>query len=294
MSCYLSTSCFKNYDLAEAIAKCGKLSNKNVEISAPHPYLSIDEIKKILLNFKKQNYNFTFHNYFPAPERSIVLNIASEDKKIINECNKMLNNLLNLTQFTKPNIYGIHAGYLSKAKPSKSGDFIFEEKSNNYEVSLNNATDFISKINNQFIKKNTYLLIENLFPSIARKSSLFCDIEEIKEFMSLVPSSVGLLLDLGHLNISSSILKFNRDYFIDEYLELFGDRLLEIHISENNGLKDEHLPIKKSSWQLEVIKKIYNLKSNLPIKKRVFCLESRNASEEELKISLDLINNLLA
>ena len=100
--------------------------------------------------------------------------------------------------------------------------------------------------------------------------------------MNLVPPSVGLLLDLGHLNISSNILKFDRDSFIDEYLELFGNRLLEVHISENNGFKDEHLPIKNSSWQLKVIKKISNMKSNLPIKKRVFCLESRNASELEL------------
>ena len=46
-------------------------------------------------------------------------------------------------------------------------------------------------------------------------------------------------------------------------------------------------------FYLKVIKKISNMKSNLPIKKRVFCLESRNASELELKQSLDLINNLI-
>ena len=168
----------------------------------------------------------------------------------------MLNNILLLSEFTEPSIYGVHAGYLSKAKPTESGNFIFDEKSNSYKKSLNQATNFILKINKQFEKKKTHLLIENLFPSIARKSSLFCDIQEVKEFMNLVPPSVGLLLDLGHLNISSNILKFDRDSFIDEYLELFGNRLLEVHISENNGFKDEHLPIKNSSWQLKVIKKL--------------------------------------
>ncbi len=153
MSCYLSTSCFKNYELTKAIEECGKLSDKNVEISAPHPYQPIEDIKNILSNFKKKNFNFTFHNYFPAPEKSIVLNIASEENKIINECNKMLNNILLLSEFTEPSIYGVHAGYLSKAKPTESGNFIFDEKSNSYKKSLNQATNFILKINKQFEKK---------------------------------------------------------------------------------------------------------------------------------------------
>ena len=54
MSCYLSTSCFKNYELTKAIEECGKLSDKNVEISAPHPYQPIEDIKNILSNFKKR------------------------------------------------------------------------------------------------------------------------------------------------------------------------------------------------------------------------------------------------
>ena len=115
----------------------------------------------------------------------------------------MLNNILLLSEFTEPSIYGVHAGYLSKAKPTESGNFIFDEKSNSYKKSLNQATNFILKINKQFEK--THLLIENLFPSIARKSSLFCDIQEVKEFMNLVPPSVGLLR-FRHLNISSNIL----------------------------------------------------------------------------------------
>ena len=52
MSCYLSTSCFKNYELTKAI-RCGKLSDKNYRNFAPHPYQPIEDIKNILSNFKE-------------------------------------------------------------------------------------------------------------------------------------------------------------------------------------------------------------------------------------------------
>ena len=72
--------------------------------------------------------------------------------------------------------------------------------------------------------------------------------------MDLVPKKTGLLLDLGHLNISSNLLIEN--LFLDNFLSEFGERLIEVHISENNGLKDEHLALTDDSWQLTAIKKI--------------------------------------
>ena len=37
MECYLSTSSLRNKNLDDAINECGNLSNKLVELSAPHP-----------------------------------------------------------------------------------------------------------------------------------------------------------------------------------------------------------------------------------------------------------------
>ena len=68
-------------------------------------------------------------------------------------------------------------------------------------------------------------MIENLFPLPGDGRALFCSLDEIFEFMNNVPQSVGLLLDLGHLNISSNILGFDRNSFIDKYFTHFGDRV---------------------------------------------------------------------
>ena len=283
MSCYLSTSCFRGIKIDEAIKNCGNLSNKFVEISAPHPYETIDNLKKIFQKFINEGYSFTFHNYFPTPVKSFVLNIASDELETQRLCQEMFNSVLELSPYAKNKIYGVHAGYLSKAEADDTGRFHFENKTLGYEKSLKLATSFVNKISKKFEEKEVYFIIENLFPSLTRRSSLFCTFEEIKDFMDLVPKKTGLLLDLGHLNISSNLLKFDKNLFLDNFLSEFGERLIEVHISENNGLKDEHLALTDDSWQLTAIKKIKEVKLKNNIKDRVYCLESRNSNLEDLK-----------
>jgi sugar phosphate isomerase/epimerase len=292
--CYLSTSLCKNQDLNEAINYCGALSNKFVELSAPHPFRSIEENSSLLRNFVAKGFKFTLHNYFPAPEKSFVLNIASDDPEIQLSCKKLVNNALKLSMIANSKIYGLHAGYLSKAKTKHDGDFEFDNNQISYNKGLDNAIKFINEILKKFKKKKIIFLIENLFPSIARNSSLNCDFNQIKDLMDNVPKEVGLLLDLGHLNISSKIMEFNRHKFLDKYLERYGDRLHEVHISENNGLKDEHKALIGNSWQYDAIKKIAEIRKKKPLSDIFYCLESRNANSEELKDNLDKINSLIS
>ena len=124
------------------------------------------------------------------------------------------------------------------------------------------------------------------------ETSVFYTLNEISEFISQVPKSVGLLLDLGHLNVSSNLLNFSKTVFIEKYLEDFGDRLLEVHISENKGSKDDHLPIQKQEVAIDFIKEISRLSKPYD-QDRVFCIETRNASTEQISRSLDLVNQII-
>ena len=292
MACYLSTSCYGRMQVTDAVAHCRELSPYHIEISAPHNYQPLDELEIILREFKDEGINLTLHNYFPPPKKSFVLNMSATDKDVIQLTMDLVKGALRLSLASGSPLYGIHAGYLAGAQAGDDGMFIWNEKSrNSYEVALSQSTKFVSEYCKYYEEKGVKFLIENLFPSPKKQFSLFCTLAGIKEFMSLVPKSVGLLLDLGHLNISSNILKFNRQKFLDEFLDEFGSRLYEIHISENNGLKDEHLPIKEGSWQLDALKQIESIPLNDGID-RIYCLESRKAEEEELKNSLDLINTI--
>lgn len=289
--CYLSTSLCRQSSLEDAIVECGNLSNKYVELSAPHPYQSIGEIALILKKYKEKGYNFTLHNYFPPPQKSFVLNIASDDKKIINLCKTLVDGALKLSVDAGSSIYGLHAGYLSKAKAREDGMFEFDDEEISYTKALKKSSDFISNMVENFDKKNVNFLVENLFPSIARNSSLNCNMGQIDDLMDSVPKKVGLLLDLGHMNISSKIMGFDRQKFLDEYLTKYGERLFEVHISENNGLKDEHKALEENSWQYDAIKKIRQVKTHT--QERVYCLESRNAKKIQIQKNLEKINNII-
>jgi len=289
---YLSTSCFKKKPIDDAIRACGDISNKAVELSAPHPFQSLDEIEQILIKYKEAGYSMTLHNYFPPPEKSFVLNMAAKDVESCSSSKDLIYNALGLCKAAGSKVYGIHAGYLASATAGEDGVFKFADQEERYDDSLERATTFVNQVNPAFEEKGVTLLIENLFPARNKKTSLFSTIQEIRDFMKLVPETVGLLLDLGHLNVSSTINKFDRNLFLEEYLDEFGENVMEVHISENNGWKDEHLPLKQNSWQLDalsLIKKI-TTKNNF---KRIYCLETRNATQEELSKSLNSVKAVL-
>jgi sugar phosphate isomerase/epimerase len=289
MSCYLSSSCFRNSSVEEAINECISLNVNHVEMSAPHKYQNNQELSVIFKNYLEKGIKFNIHNYFPPQKKNFVLNIASDKEEVRENCNSLVTSTLDLCEVSKSKVYAIHAGYLSNASGINNGFFEFEKKKLSYDLAIENSASFLNKINDKFSKTKTKLAVENLFPAVSKKLSLFCNLSEIKELMQKLPSSVGLLLDFGHLNVTSNIENFDKFKFLEEYIELFGDRIFEIHMSENNGLKDEHLPVLKGSWQLEALSMIknFNLKSDNEI---VICLESRNANKEEIKESLETIN----
>lgn len=292
MECFLSTSFCRNKSIDDSIKICGELSNKKIELSAPHPKEDFKQIKKNLINFKNEGYDFTLHNYFPPPQKSFVLNIASNEEEVIDNCKKLILDALSLSEAVGSSMYGIHAGYLSKAVEGENGMFKFN-KNDRYEESLERSSNFIKFINEEFEKKKIKLLIENLFPGTKINSSLFCTLQHINDLMDKVPDNVGLLLDLGHLNISSKFFTFNKKQFLEKYLSRYNKNLYEIHISENDGIKDEHLSLSKDSWQYGFIREIFSEIKDNDIKP-VFCLEARNASAYQIKQNLDLINNIIA
>ena len=78
---FLSTSGFKNnYSQIDICKKYFKFGIKNIELSGG----KYD--KNILNNLKKEKNKITysFHNYFPVPKKSFVINLASDNKKIVN------------------------------------------------------------------------------------------------------------------------------------------------------------------------------------------------------------------
>ena len=70
----------------------------------------------------------------------------------------------------------------------------------------------------------------------------------------------------------------------------YGNKIFEIHISENDEKNDLHNRIKYNSWQLDALKLFKKLKNFDDI---VFTYESRGMSISEIKGDVDLIKKNL-
>ena len=276
-----------------AINKCLEIGVNRIEVSAPHEFQPLKNLKDTLNDFREKGCAITLHNYFPAPKDDFILNIASHNELEIQKSKTLVLNALELAHSIGSPLYGLHPGYLSQARKVEKGNFIFAGQVSSYSDALDNAITFICNFASQFKKKRVRLLIENLFPGPNNNHSLCCSYDQIYELMTQIPQEVGLLLDLGHLNVSSNLQGYNRDLFLDEYLEEFSDRVFEVHLSENNGIFDEHLSIKKGSWQLNAIKRIEQTKVENNAE-RVYCIEARNSNLVDLKDSIDLINGAIS
>lgn len=77
------------------------------------------------------------------------------------------------------------------------------------------------------------LCVENMFP----KAGPFVEPEDFNSIFRSFPG-LKLVLDTGHANIGDRTGKR-----IDHFIQQFGDRLAHVHMSDNSGYLDEHLPL---------------------------------------------------
>jgi len=117
------------------------------------------------------------------------------------------------------------------------------------------------------------IAVENMpdFPKIFGKYP-----DEMQEMLDAVGShNVGFTFDVGHANTVG---------LVDEFLDQLGERISHVHIHDNMGKKDEHLPLGEGTvnWK-QVMEKLSNYKG-------IFVTEM--ASVEEGIKSLDFLRNL--
>ena len=85
-------------------------------------------------------------------------------------------------------------------------------------------------------------------------------INEIISVLERFPE-VYFLLDLGHLKISAHIFDFNYVKAAELLFENYSNRILGIHLSENNGYEDDHFLIYSDSIQPMILKEYADIRT---------------------------------
>jgi sugar phosphate isomerase/epimerase len=188
------------------------------------------------------------------------MNLAGLNDSIRAEVLRQMKNYLTLAS-TYVNLAVIHPGYLSPY-----GVQVPQRAYMTNLASIRELCDFAADF-------GILIAVENMpdFPKIFGKYP-----DEMQEMLDAVGShNVGFTFDVGHANTVG---------LVDEFLDQLGERISHVHIHDNMGKKDEHLPLGEGTvnWK-QVMEKLSNYKG-------IFVTEM--ASVEEGIKSLDFLRNL--
>lgn len=193
------------------------------------------------------------HNYYPPASNSIVLNIASGNKRKLDETIDFIKKSIQLSHDLEIDTYGIHAGTKIDLAPSDLGGKITSQNTK-FDFSFMNFVDNFRRLNDYAKKLGVKLLVENHalnMETLDKFGSILCltTSSEVSEFFTELGLNSQLLIDVGHLNVTSKSLGLDRITELEKMTSFSGG----YQLSANSGLQDEHLCFDKSAWFLNHI-----------------------------------------
>lgn len=240
------------------------LAMQNEDLESILDLASFEKIKYVeLLNDFPQDtpdldvlnsYNLNYSVHSPIAD----LNIASLNKSIrktsVNEIKKSIK-LANDINSSKVVVHPGQFAFLNKDKL----DLAIDKSSKSLETCRDFAEDF-----------NVEICVENM-PNIF--GFLYTDINELN--LKLKNLNLSMTLDIGHANTAA----FNAD-------EMYFSNVKHIHLSDNNGVYDEHLALGEGKIEIKEIINTFE-KNNY---KETYMIEVNN--KEDILKSLDFLKNL--
>jgi sugar phosphate isomerase/epimerase len=236
-----------------------QLGIKNVELGVCLDY-NID-VNKLM---KKYTFKYIVHQLFPPPKKSFVLNLASENKKILNRSLEQIKRSIDFCAKYDIPLLSFHSGFRS----DPDGNFKFNfNKILDYEASFNIFKNSLKSIIDYATVKNIKIAIENNVLSEynlvkgKNKLLLMCELWEYEKLFEHINSNnFGLVVDLGHLKVTANLLRFDASTFIRHLRK----KIFAVHIHENNGRLDEHRCVKEGDWALDIVRTYFNI-DDIPI-----------------------------
>lgn len=237
--------------LQEALELCKEAGVQSVEIGSNHCY---EESYGYLSVY---DFEYLVHNYFPIPQKSFVLNIASFDEIIRTMSIKHIKRAIDLCEKINAKLYSFHPGFLTDPKGSNNTNSNFDFQWDENQLSVSNFKKAKELMYNALDEVVDYAESKKINIAIETEGSLnkkdhllMQQPKEYEEFMGKYSNSdIGINLNIGHLNLAANAFGFNRFDFIN----LIQNYIVAMELSHNDGVEDQHLPLQANAWYWEII-----------------------------------------
>jgi len=213
-----------------------------IEGPAETPEIILKEKKKVLKLLKKYKLFAIAHTFWSMELGSdyepVRKGWLEEGKKIIRLCNELEIRLVNFHSHSR--------GLYIKDKKGK-------------KTVLNNLIRSLRELVEYGKKYNVEVMLEN-----AAESYEITDLKDFKYIIDRVPD-LKVHLDIGHAFLYGGMKN------IENFIKIFKNKIVHIHIHDNNGKWDEHLPLGAGSIDYKkVIKFLKKIKYNKTITFEIF------------------------
>lgn len=273
---FVSTSSLDDHsDAVKTIKRLVEAGITDIELGADHSYPV--NIKKILSMKKEFCLNYTVHAFFPPKKEKFMMNIGSGNKNILEKSIRLAKEYIEFCNKAEAKVYSLHCGLVNEI--DRLGNPISKPitKQECREITKNSIADISDYAKRYDLK----LALEN--PTALPGLELFAKPTEIAELIKeLKLKNMGLLIDIGHLNVASKKFGFDGK----QEIEKVKDMIIEFHISENNGEKDEHK-------QLTSTRMIEFLPKDL-LKEKIATIELFNRDINGVKKSIEIVNDFIS
>lgn len=285
---YVSSSCLPHKDICKSVISLARAGFLHIELSGGGSVYNPDLLKHLLALKARYNLTFACHNYFPPPKEDFVINLCSLDSTIFKRSLAQLKKSILFSYHLGARHFGFHAGFFLPLSPKELGSTT--TKRHRIYDKFKCIQRFIEgyHILDAYARKyNIQLYLENNVISAelcaqygnADLAMLLC----YDDYLSLKEQiECALLLDIGHLKVSSKTL--GKD-FTTESKQCFAIAQY-IHISDNNGLRDENKPIATTSEFLPTLAATHN-------RNRIYTLEVYSGLED-VRASYEILQGCIA
>lgn len=254
---------------------------KAVELSGG----AYDEQQLKKLKDLKTGLSLQVHNYFPPPAKPFVLNLASYDPVVFQQSLAHIKKGIEWALELDNPVYSFHAGFLFDPKPIDLGKQIEKQPLADREKTLDLFIKRVKDLASEYKESGLTLLVENNVLSNKNLSNfggdpfLLTQSLESNHFMNEMPENVKLLIDVAHVKVTASSLKFEPEKMLNEC----ANWTYAYHLSDNDGITDSNSPVTSESWFWPYLKKNVEF----------YVLEVYNISANELLQQVSLVSTML-
>ena len=231
---------------------------------------------------------YSVHQSMWLPSEGFFLNLGSSDAEVWRKSLKSIEKSIDFAKAIEAENVSFHAGYAANSVLQERefepltpiGEIPFEEAYSNVRRGLEELLDYADR--------DIQLSVENLCYRPERRYlfSLPEDFEHLVE-------GINVLFDVGHAYYSEK--RLNDTTYIEKMTEIIEGRITEMHVSDNNGLEDEHKLIGYgyNIPFLKIFKQISKFQRMPPIIIEASKRKHRY-SEEDLKNSINVLMKILS